>query len=179
MRLARCRPAESARQLHMPAVLCLVSALGSFAAGAHDPDAQNDGAELTVSQAFAAAQAAVNQCRKDGYRISAAVVDRAGLIKAQLRDDGAGPHTLDSSRRKAYTAASLRKSTGKLAMLVGQRPELQGLGQMNDSILLLGGGFPIRLGSEIVGGIGVGGAPGVALDERCAKAGLQALGIDH
>lgn len=131
---------------------------------------------LDIDTAYAAAHAAIAQCRKDGYRVSAAVVDRAGLIQAQLRDDGAGPHTLDSSRRKAYTAASLREATGKLAELVGQRPELHGLGQMNDSILLLGGGFPIRIGNEVVGGIGVGGAPGVAFDEACARAGLQAVG---
>jgi len=49
---------------------------------------------------------------------------------------------------------------------------------MNDSILLLGGGFPIRIRGEIVGGIGVGGAPGARLDEGCARAGLQAVGAD-
>lgn len=131
--------------------------------------------DLTLEQARKATSAAVEKCRADGYRVSAAVVDAAGLLKAQLRDDGAGPHTLDSSRRKAYTAASLREPTGKMAELVAKRPELQALGHMNDSILLLGGGFPIESGGRVVGGIGVGGAPGASLDEACARAGLRAL----
>lgn len=134
--------------------------------------------DVTAEQARSAVQAAVEQCRKDGYRVSAAVVDTAGLIKAQLRDDGAGPHTLDSSRRKAYSAASLGESTGKLAALIAERPQLQALGHMNESILLLGGGFPIRLKGQLIGGIGVGGAPGAALDEACARAGLKALGVE-
>ena len=140
----------------------------------HAADAPR-GTQLDVERAQAAARAAIAQCRADGYSVSAAVVDQAGLVKTLLRDDGAGPHTLDSSRRKAYTAASLGESTGKLAKLVADQPELHALGQMNESILLLGGGFPIRMGEQIVGGIGVGGAPGVALDEACAQAGLKAL----
>jgi uncharacterized protein GlcG (DUF336 family) len=95
-----------------------------------------------------------------------------------VRGDGAGPHTVDSSRRKAYTAASLRQPTRKLAVMVANQPELAGVGRMNDSILLLGGGFPIRFKEDIVGGIGVGGAPGDTLDEACARAGLKAIGAD-
>ena len=135
-------------------------------------------AELPVSMARQAAQAAMEQCRADGYRVSAAVVDRSGLVKALIRDDGAGPHTLDSSRRKAYTAASLRESTSRLARLAAEHTHLQGLRDMNASILLLGGGFPVRVDGQVVGGIGVGGAPGAALDEACARAGLQAIGAD-
>lgn len=112
------------------------------------------------------------------YRVSVAVVDRAGVLLALVRSEGAGPHTVDSSRRKAYTAASLRESTRKLAMLVTKRPEVAALGHMNESILLLGGGLPVRLQGEVVGGIGVGGAPGDTLDETCARAGLQAIAAD-
>lgn len=154
------------------------SLLAVCALQAHAADVPR-GVPLDVEQAQAAARAAIDQCRADGYSVSAAVVDRAGLVKALLRDDGAGPHTLDSSRRKAYTAASLGESTGKLAKLVAGQPELRALGQMNESILLLGGGFPIRMGEQVVGGIGVGGAPGVALDEACAQAGLKALATNR
>lgn len=153
------------------------SLLAVFALQAQAADAPR-GVPLDVERAQAAARAAIDQCRADGYSVSAAVVHRSGLVKALLRDDGAGPHTLDSSRRKAYTAASLGESTGKLAKLVASQPELRALGQMNESILLLGGGFPIRMGEQVVGGIGVGGAPGVALDEACAQAGLKALTTD-
>jgi uncharacterized protein GlcG (DUF336 family) len=133
-------------------------------------------AYLPVQLAQRAAVAAMEKCEADGYRVSAAVVDDAGLLKAQVRADGAGPHTLDSSRRKAYTAASLREATGRLAALVAQRPALQSLRDMNASILILGGGFPIEIQGQVVGAIGVGGAPGDKLDEACARAGLRAIG---
>jgi glycine cleavage system regulatory protein len=60
-------------------------------------------AVLPLSLATKAATAAVAQCTQDGYRVSVAVVDRAGVVRALLREDGAGPHTVDSSRKKAYT----------------------------------------------------------------------------
>ncbi|QBQ55644.1 GlcG/HbpS family heme-binding protein [Nitrosococcus wardiae] len=133
---------------------------------------------LPLALANKAALAAVDQCKKEGYRVSAAVVDGAGVVVALLRGDGAGAHTVDSSRGKAYTAASLREPTQKLARLIAQTPEIQALRDMNESILILGGGLPIKIGGEIVGGIGVGGAPGAILDENCARAGLESLGAD-
>jgi len=92
------------------------------------------------------------------------------------RADGAGPHTVDSSRKKAYTAASLRRPTTELAELVNKVPTLQALREMNDQVLILGGGLPIEIAGEIVGGIGVGGAPGAHLDDACAQAGLESIG---
>src|SRR5690606_19855195 len=101
---------------------------------------------LPLSLATKAAEAAVEQCTKDGYRVSAAVVDRAGVIRALLRQDGAGPHTIDSSRKKAYTSASLGRPTAELGELIAKIPAIQGLRDMNDQILILGGGLPIRMG---------------------------------
>lgn len=131
---------------------------------------------LPLALAMKAASAAVEKCAKDGYKVTAAVVDKAGVLRAQLRGDGAGPHTVDSSRKKAYTAASLGRTTSELGDLVTKAPHLHSLGKMNDSILLLGGGLPIQFGNEVVGGIGVGGAPGTHLDDACAQAGLDAVG---
>lgn len=133
-------------------------------------------AVLPLELASKAATAALAKCRNEGYAVSAAVVDRGGVLRVLLRADDAGPHTVDSSRRKAYTAASLREPTQRMAELAAGRPELHGLGLMNESILLLGGGLPIRLDGEVVGGIGVGGAPGALLDEACARAGLESIG---
>jgi uncharacterized protein GlcG (DUF336 family) len=133
---------------------------------------------LPLAKAQKAAAAAERKCRQQGYQVSAAVVDRSGVVQALLRGDGAGPHTVDSSFRKAYTAASLRTPTQKLADLISRKPKIQALRDMNESILILGGGLPVRMGGEVVGGIGVGGAPGAHLDEACARAGLDALGAD-
>lgn len=93
-----------------------------------------------------------------------------------LRADGAGPHTVDSSRKKAYTAASLRRPTTDLAEMIAKQPALQALREMNESILMVGGGLPIEIAGETVGAIGVGGAPGAHLDDACAEAGLDAIG---
>lgn len=131
---------------------------------------------LPLSLAVKAASAAVEQCKSDGYKVSAAVVDRSGVVRALLRGDGAGPHTTDSSRKKAYTASSLRRPTSELAELIAKITTLQSLRDMNADILILGGGLPIEIGGEVVGGIGVGGAPGAQLDDACAQAGLDRIG---
>ncbi len=131
---------------------------------------------LPLGVANKAIHAALEYCKKDGYRVSVSVVDRAGLLRAMGRADGAGSHTVDSSRKKAYTAASMRRTTTELADLSMKMPTLQALRDINDDMLILGGGLPIEIGGEIVGGIGVGGAPGTHLDDACAQDGLDAIG---
>ena len=130
---------------------------------------------LTLDLATKAAMAAVQQCLDNGFKVSVAIVDHSGLLKVQLKADGAGPHTLDSSFRKAYTSNSLRGPTQRFAVLTANNPELRALGRMNEHILLLGGGFPITMNDEVVGGVGVGGAPGIEHDEVCANAALKVL----
>ena len=72
-----------------------------------------------------------------GYRVTVAVVDRAGVLKVLMRGDGAGPHTVESSAKKAYTSASLRGPTGDLAEMIAKMPATQGLRDMNNNILVL------------------------------------------
>ncbi len=88
--------------------------------------------------------------------------------------DRAGPHTIDSSRRKANTSASLRVNTTALLELSQKNPAAANLGQI-DGFMLVGGGLPIRAGSEVIGGIGVGGAPGGHLDDQCSQAGIDKI----
>ena len=133
-------------------------------------------AVLPIALAVKAIQASLDGCSRDGYRVSVTIVDRAGVLRAMARSDGAGPHTFDSSRKKAYTAASFRRPTTELAELINKVPTLQALRDVSDQMLMLGGGLPIEFGGEIVGGIGVGGAPGAHLDDACAQAGLDAIG---
>jgi uncharacterized protein GlcG (DUF336 family) len=103
------------------------------------------------------------------------VTDQDGVVRALLRDDGAGPHTLDSSVKKAYTAASLGVSTGILTKIMVEHPDATGLRDMNNRILIMQGGLPIKAGAEAIGGIGVGGTPGGDTDEACARAGLEKI----
>jgi uncharacterized protein GlcG (DUF336 family) len=154
--------------------LCLAATL-SFAPQALADELPKESV-LPLSMATKAMQAAIEACKKDGYRVSASIVDRAGVLRAMGRADGAGSHTVESSRKKAYTAASLRRPTTELAEMVAKVPTLEALRDMNPEILILGGGLPIEMSGEVVGGIGVGGAPGAHLDDACAQAGLDTIG---
>ncbi len=129
--------------------------------------------EKQVSAAVAQeiAQAAMMQCRNDGYRVAVTVVDRSGQNKAVLRDDGGNPHLLEASQRKAYTSAMFRAPSGAFAERV-QNPAAAALTEL-DNVIALRGGLPIKVGDEVIGAVGVGGAPGGDKDEACAQAGIQ------
>jgi len=131
---------------------------------------------LPLAMAQKAADAALSKCIVDGYRVSVAIVARSGATKVLIKGDGSGPHTVGSSTGKAFTSASMGQPTAKLAGLIKDKPFLEGLRDMDSRLVILGGGLPIKLGGALVGGIGVGGAPGGHLDAACAKAGLDAIG---
>ena len=97
---------------------------------------------------------------------------RAGGVRAVQRADNAGPHTVDASRAKAYTSASARNATLAMMEAAQKNPAAANLVDI-PGFLLLGGGVPIRVGNEVVGAVGVGGAPGGHLDEQCAMAALE------
>jgi uncharacterized protein GlcG (DUF336 family) len=124
------------------------------------------GTMLPLKLAMQAALGLNDNARKTSIQVSALVVDRARVPKASAGGDDAALNTVDSSRRKAYLAAGLRVRTQVLAKLVFQRPELQALGDMHDSVLLLVVGLR-HLRWKVVGDIGAsGGAPGPHLMGR-------------
>lgn len=125
---------------------------------------------LELAQQLAGATVAA--CSANGHNVTATVVDRAGNVRALLRADNAGPHTLEASRLKAYTAASARNNTLAMMEASQKNPAAANLVHI-PGYLLLGGGVPIRAGTEVIGAIGVGGAPGGHLDEQCALAALE------
>lgn len=130
-------------------------------------------AEKNISLELAAqiASQAVATCTANGYAVSATVVDRAGIVLAVQRADNGGPHTIDSSRLKAYTSLSARETT--LAMMERSQKVPAASNLVNiPGYLLLGGGVPVKVGNEVIGAVGVGGAPGGQLDEQCAMAGI-------
>lgn len=129
---------------------------------------------MTLTLAAELASAAVQACAAKGYNVTATVVDRAGGVRAVMRADKAGPHTLDSARRKAYTSASTKRSTSEMLENVQKNPAAQYL-PMIDGFLVVGGGVPVKVGDEVIGAVGVGGAPGGHLDEQCATAALETV----
>ncbi len=113
----------------------------------------------------------VAACSANGYAVTATVVDRAGTVRAVQRADNAGPHTLEASRLKAYTSASAKNTTQAIMEGSQKNPAAANLGQI-PGYLLLGGGVPLKVGNEVIGAVGVGGAPGGHLDEQCAMAAI-------
>ena len=152
--------------------LALAAALSLAAAGAAQAQAVRSERNMSLELATQIAAATVAACQANGHAVAAAVVDRAGSLRALHRADNAGPHTLSSSQAKAYTSASAKNTT--LAMMEGaqKNPAAANLTQM-PGFLLLGGGVPIKVGNEVIGAVGVGGAPGGHLDEQCAVAGID------
>jgi uncharacterized protein GlcG (DUF336 family) len=138
--------------------------------------AQGVVSERSISTALAveAAQAAVAACGERNFRVAATVVDRHGVVKAVVRADGAGPHTVDASRGKAYTSTSARAPTTGLLQAVRENPNATTL-PFIPGFLPLGGGVPIRAGDDVVGAIGVGGAPSGLVDEECANAAIARI----
>jgi uncharacterized protein GlcG (DUF336 family) len=129
---------------------------------------------MTPETALAAARAAMEFCRQQGYQVGVAVVDRGGLLQVFLRDRLAGPHTVDIATRKAWTAASFRLSTSALAAQTQAGNVMSGL-RADARVMAIGGGLPMEGGGTTLGGIGVSGAPGGEADEACARAGIRAV----
>lgn len=130
---------------------------------------------LPLDTAVALVTHAVAACAENGYEVTATVVGPAGVTKAMHRADGAGPHTIYSSSRKAFTAASLGVPTAELARIAAKHPMAAGLRGMGPRILILAGGLPIKVNGTLVGAIGVGGSPGGDLDAACARVAIKAV----
>ena len=123
--------------------------------------------DVSLRMALTIAETALAAC---GVNTSVAVVDRAGRLRVFLQGDGASPHNLELARRKAYTARTFRRTSAEWA----KQTETTNTGQrMLADVIPLGGGVPINVGEETIGGVGLSGAPGgQAQEEACAKAGI-------
>jgi uncharacterized protein GlcG (DUF336 family) len=155
-----------------------MAAMAAFCSTAAQAQVSQNGHRLTLNVAVAAAIEAVNVCKANGYDVTATVVDVDGTPKAVLRGDFATIHTRDSSFRKAYTIVTMGPifhvdSTSDWLAIVAKYPALAGQALANTpNVTALPGGAAIKLGGEVIGGIGVGGSPGGDKDEVCAKAGV-------
>jgi uncharacterized protein GlcG (DUF336 family) len=128
---------------------------------------------VSLQLARTISDAAIAACKADGYDVTAAVVDRAGDLKLLLRADSSNPHNADLARRKAYTARTFGVTSMEFAKRTAGASDLDGQRFLAE-VVPLGGGLPIIIGTERIGGLGLSGAPDQAADEKCARAGLAA-----
>ena len=156
----------------------LVYALGAIVllgSTANADEATFSTKSLKPETALTLAQATLTSCRDSGYQVAVAVVDRGGNMQVMLRDRFAGPHTVETARRKAWTAMSFRANTSQLAEQT-QPGQPQSGTRGIPNVLMLGGGMIIENGDgELLGAIGVSGAPGGDLDDACAQQGLVSI----
>lgn len=116
------------------------------------------------------AMASVEACRKDGYNVSAVVIDRAGNLQVAMRDSLAARHTLEIAERKAGMAVMSGSDSGEFrAARADIRPELNHI----NGLIVMDGALPIRAAGSLIGAVGVSGAPGGDKDRACAAAALQ------
>src|SRR5271168_5231969 len=129
--------------------------------------------DLSYSIAKTIAETAIESCTARGYAVSAVVVDRDGETIVALRGDNAGPHTMENARRKAYTARSFRVPTTDYAKRYASNDPLVHQQVTLPNVIAIPGGLPIKVGDDVIGGIGISGTPGV--DEACSQAGLDKI----
>jgi len=127
--------------------------------------------DISASIAMTIVQTTIETCQANGYKVSATVVGRNGEIIAQVRGDDTGPHTIENSFRKAYTARTFRSPSGALVDRVKADPSL-GLIHLTN-VIANQGALPIKIGDEVIGAAGASGAPGGEKDEACVKAGID------
>src|SRR5450631_3200255 len=127
--------------------------------------------DLSAAMALTMAQTAIDTCKANGYAVSVTVVGRNGEILLQVRGDNTGPHTMENSMRKAYTARTFRIPSGEIVARLKADPAFALIHLKN--VIANQGALPIKVGDEVIGGAGASGAPGGEKDEACVKAGID------
>jgi len=127
--------------------------------------------DLSIDAAVTIATTAMADCKAKGYKVSATVVGRNGEVLVQLRGDGTGPHTMENSFKKAFTARTFRIASGEMEKRLKDNPQMGA--QYLTGFTTARGALPIKIGDDVVGAAGVSGAPGGEKDEACVQVGLD------
>jgi uncharacterized protein GlcG (DUF336 family) len=127
--------------------------------------------DLSVATATTIAMTAIEQCKSQGYNVSANVLGREGQVVVAIRNPAAGFGTYENSFKKAYTARATRAPSGKFAATVKGNPNAPQFFLSN--YVAAQGALPIMVGNDVIGAVGISGAPGGDKDEACAKTGID------
>lgn len=159
----------------LPAVfLAVLVAASPIAAAQNGQPVMVEVKRLSLDTALRIARAAIEQCREEGVQVAVTVVDTGGDPQVVLRDVFAVDLTLKISRQKAYTAMAFNTPTSQLAKRFTEPFSVAKV----EGVLPAAGGVPITAAGATIGGVGVSGAPSGATDEKCARAGIDAVQMD-
>jgi uncharacterized protein GlcG (DUF336 family) len=156
--------AQSQAQVPTPA-----GATGAPAQQPPAPAARGPALQLALE----AAEKAVETCKGLDQKIGVTVIDSAGVFKVVLATDGASTRGVQSSTNKALTALAFSAATSELGEKVKTDTALAEKLAANANYNTRAGGLLIKVGDNVIGAIGVGGAKGSEKDEACAAAGLK------
>jgi uncharacterized protein GlcG (DUF336 family) len=132
--------------------------------------------DMSAAMALTIAETALNTCTANGYHVSVTVLGRDAEVIVQIKGDGASPHTVENSFRKAYTSRTFRLPSGEIATRYKADPSLF-MVHLNN-VIPAQGALPIKVGDDVVGAVGVSGSPGGEKDEVCSKAGIDKVAGD-
>jgi uncharacterized protein GlcG (DUF336 family) len=132
--------------------------------------------EISLDMAEKIARAGIEACRKMGFHTTMVVIDSGGTMKAFLRDDRTGPHTVTLAQDKAFTALTLASRFATSATFATARNSTLGSPMTNiRGVVGVGGGVPIKYHGEVIGAVASSGAVGGDKDELCSQAGIDAV----
>jgi uncharacterized protein GlcG (DUF336 family) len=149
----------------------LTTALAAMAAPAPATAQALTQRNMSLEIARALADASIACAKRDNYDVSVAVVDRAGDMVLLMRGNMANPHNAELARRKAYTARTYGLSTMEFRNRTNGT-DIAGQRELVD-IIPLGGGLPVMIGMERIGGLGLSGAPTQEADDKCATEAIK------
>jgi uncharacterized protein GlcG (DUF336 family) len=156
------------RMFFLVVAMGFISGLINLAHASDSLNVKTIGLDLARDIAYESVEA----CRKQGYQVSAVVVDRNGLLQVALRDDLASRFTLQIAEEKAN---SVILSATSSAQLRANREDIRLELNHIKGIIVMRGGLPIEIAGSRIGAIGVSGAPGGDKDESCAQSALDSV----
>jgi uncharacterized protein GlcG (DUF336 family) len=153
---------------------CSAAAVALLGFGQAQAQGLVSGKRISAALAGEAVAAAVQVCADRKYTVSAVLVDYSGVQQAALRGDGTGPENAAIANDKAYTAVSFQADTAELVARARNAPAPSAFAKI-PHLVLAAGGVVIKVGDEVIGALGVSGAPGGDNDALCAKAGFDKI----
>jgi len=112
----------------------------------------------------------IEACRKNGFNVSAVVVDKHGKLRSVMRDDLAAKYTIEIAQRKANMVIMSGIASGAFR---AARPDIQQELNHIEGLIVMQGGLPIHASGSLIGAIAVSGAPGGDKDKACAAVAIE------